>query len=283
MTAPQAMLLTKREEPWDDDRYIFEPKIDGHRLLLTLSDGAVRLHTRHGNDVTEKYPELHSPPVSAASVVLDGEVAYLNPETGQIEFETVMERFRLTRPERIREGVMRLPVHYYVFDILELNGRDVRGLPLTERKQLLDHVLTNSPSFSKVLQVDGRGVDLFRQIEAHKLEGVVGKLKSSRYIGERSQNWIKVINYEYAEVAIIGYRKDEFGWLVAHEGRPAGVVELAVPPDHRKAFYGIAQQLVIGEGKDVVYLDPRIKARVRFRNWYQSGMLRSPEFVSFIL
>ncbi|WP_246029139.1 ATP-dependent DNA ligase [Paenibacillus humicus] len=283
MKAPQAMLLSKREDPWDDDRYLFEPKIDGHRLLLTLSSGAVRLHTRHGNDVTDRYPELHSVSVSVDDIVLDGEVAYLNPVTGQIEFETIMERFRLTRPERIQESMARLPVHFYVFDILRFNGKDVRSRPLLERKQMLDQVLTNTPFFSKVMSVDGRGTDLFRHVEAMKLEGIVGKLKSSRYVGERSKDWIKVINYEYAEVAITGYRRDEFGWLVSHEGRPVGVVELAVPAAHRKAFYRIAQQLVTGERKGIVYLEPRIKARVRFRNWYKSGMLRSPEFVSFVI
>ncbi|KIL36234.1 ATP-dependent DNA ligase, partial [Cohnella kolymensis] len=92
------MLLEKVEKPFDDDNYIFEPKIDGHRLILSVQNGEVRLFTRHNNDVTRQYPELHAVPIDDHSdTVLDGEVACINPETGSIDFEMVMERFQMKK------------------------------------------------------------------------------------------------------------------------------------------------------------------------------------------
>ncbi|TCM89619.1 DNA ligase-1 [Paenibacillus sp. BK033] len=276
------MLLEKREQPFEDERFIFEPKIDGHRLILSYSDGSVRLYTRHNNEVTRQYPELHDVPIDADEAVLDGEVAYVNPQTGAVEFETVMERFMMTKPQRINDGRTRLPVHFFAFDILRYNGEDVRNQPLTERKALLDAILTNTAHFSRVLSVDGSGIALFNTIKERKLEGIVAKRKDSVYVGRRSDNWLKVINYEYADVHIAGYRKDNFGWLAHYNGRPAGIIELAVPAAHRKAFYGVAQSIVTGEDHEYVYVQPRIKARVRFRNWTKKGYLRTPEFVSFV-
>jgi ATP-dependent DNA ligase len=96
------MLLEKRENPFDDERYLFEPKIDGHRLILSMENGDVRLFTRHNYEVTMQYPELHNVSIEDNSdVVLDGEVACLNPESGSIEFEMIMERFMLKKPIRI--------------------------------------------------------------------------------------------------------------------------------------------------------------------------------------
>jgi DNA ligase-1 len=278
------MLLEKRETPFDDERYLYEPKIDGHRLILSMEAGKVRLFTRHNNDVTRQYPELHDVPiVDSSDVVLDGEVACINPDTGRIEFELVMERFMKKKPLSIQQAMIRQPVHYYVFDVLWYKGRDLRPLPLLERKKILQKVLSANQFISPVLSVLGTGIALFDAIKEKKLEGIVAKRKTSHYIGRRDVNWIKIINYTYEIVQIAGYRKNLFGWLVQHEGRPVGIIELAVPSTHKRAFYGITKQLVNGEDRDYVYLEPRINTRVRFRNWTRAGMLRSPEFVDFVV
>jgi DNA ligase-1 len=87
-------------------------------------------------------------------------------------------------------------------------------------------------------------------------------------------------------VFISGYRKEEFGWLAQieenGEKRAAGIIELGVSPKHKKAFYGIAKQLVTSEDKNFVYLDPLLKAEVKFRNWTRNNMLRTPSFVEFV-
>ncbi|QNK54538.1 RNA ligase family protein [Paenibacillus sp. PAMC21692] len=278
----EPMLLGKREEPFDDDRYVFQPKIDGHRLILSRAAGVTRLYTRHNNDVTRQYPELHNVPIAAGTdIVLDGEVARMD-DTGWIDFEAVMERFRLTKQARIDTAAIATPVHYYVFDILRHNGIDVRSWPLSDRLALLAEVLTSNPYYSNVLTVKGGGAALFETIKAHRLEGIVAKRKDSVYVGRRSDNWLKIINYEYADVYIAGWRKGDFGWLAHMNGRPVGVIEFAVPATHKKAFRNVARSLITGEDRNFVYVEPRIKARVRFRNYYKSGMLRTPEFVDFV-
>ncbi|WP_239613886.1 ATP-dependent DNA ligase [Cohnella mopanensis] len=278
------MLLEKRESPFDDDRYIFEPKIDGHRLILSMENGVARLFTRHNNDVTPQYPELHNVPIADNSdVVLDGEVACLNPETGTIEFELVMERFMKKKPLAITEASVRQPVVFFVFDILRYRGEDLRGRTLMERKSLLTEVLTENRHFSRVINVEGAGNSMFNAIREKKLEGIVAKKKTSKYVGRRDANWIKIINYTDAVVQITGYRKNQFGWLTQYRNKPTGILELAVPVAHKKALYGVAKALVTGEDRDYVYLEPKISARVRFRNWTRAGMLRTPEFVDFVM
>ncbi|KTD85787.1 hypothetical protein UQ64_20110 [Paenibacillus etheri] len=97
-----------------------------------------------------------------------------------------------------------------------------------------------------------------------------------------------VINWTYADVYITGFRKQEFGWLAAVPDpsgklRPAGIIELGASPIHKQAFRGVAQQLVKGEDKEFVHLEPRLRAKVRMRNWTKSGMLRSPVFTEFLV
>jgi DNA ligase-1 len=278
------MLLEEREQPFDDERYIFEPKIAGHRLILSMESGHVRLFTRYNNDVTSQYPELHNVPIEDNSdVVLDGEVACINPETESVDFELIKERFMLKKPMSIMEAAVRQPVHFFVFDILRYKGEDLRDRSLMERKMLLERVLSSNNFISPLMRIEGTGISLFEAIREKKLEGIVAKKKNSKYVSRRDPSWVKIINYTYAEVQIAGYRKNQFGWLLKHRERSVGVLELAVPSAHKKAFYGVSKGLVTGEDRNFVYVEPIIKAQVRFRNWTRTGMLRTPEFVDFVI
>ncbi|MFD1776994.1 ATP-dependent DNA ligase [Paenibacillus rhizophilus] len=281
------MLLDTAPGPFSDNNYIFEPKVDGHRLIYSQQSGEVRLYTRHNNDCTRQYPELQLP--FDGDIILDGEVACVDPETGISDFEAVMSRFQARRSDKIQRLTASLPAYYAIFDILQYKGMDLRGLPLLRRKEILSGLSLPSGSFGVVPYVEGSGEALFEQIVARNMEGVVGKRKNRLYeTGRRSAAWQKVINWSYAEVYITGYRKEEFGWLASIPGppgklRPAGIIELGATPTHKRAFYGVAGQLVTGEDKEFVHLEPRLRARVRMRNWTKSGMLRSPVFTEFIM
>lgn len=267
------MLLEQVDKPFSDGRYIFEPKIDGHRLILSRSNGVTRLYTRHNNDVTAKYPELVT---DGPDIILDGEIAVFNPETGIPDFELTMTRFQSKNSQ--------LPISYVVFDILKYEDADLRTMTLMERKVILDRAITNTPTLIKIASIDGRGEDLYDLIVQRNMEGIVAKRKEGRYHADkRTYDFVKIINYSYAEVSIAGWRKGDFGWLAHYNGRPAGVIELGVPPTHKQAFYGVAKQLITVEDRDFVYVQPQIKARVKFRNWTKSGKLRSPVFVDFIM
>ncbi|OZQ66048.1 ATP-dependent DNA ligase [Paenibacillus sp. VTT E-133280] len=282
------MLLQTAVGPFSHSDYIFEPKIDGHRLIYSQQSEKIRLYTRHNNECTRQYPELQLP--FADDVILDGEVACVDPETGVSDFESVMNRFQTKRVEKIVQLTGTLPAYYAIFDILMYKGKDLRGLPLMTRKEILAGLTLPSNSFGIVPHVEGAGEALFEQIETRGMEGVVGKRKNSVYeTGRRSHAWQKVINWTYADVYITGYRKQEFGWLAAvpsgNSGklRAAGIIELGASPIHKQAFRGVVPQLIKGEDKEFVHLEPRLRAKVRMRNWTKSGMLRSPVFTEFIV
>lgn len=280
------MLLESIEKPFSDDSYVFEP-IDGHRIILSKQDNETRLWTRHRNECTRQYPELHHLPIRAKSVVLDGEVCCTDPESGNIDFELIMERFQIKKKEKIKSFSKHRPVTFVVWDILSLDGRDLRELPLVKRRSILESVIQPNEHISIVPQIEDRGEDLWEAVVSKSMEGMVAKKKNSHYVSRRSHEWLKVVNFQYTNVFLVGYRKDEFGWLahVEENGklRGAGIIELGVTGAHRKAFYNIVSTFKSSEDKNFVYLEPKIQASVKFRNWTRGGMLRTPSFVNFIV
>lgn len=269
------MLLHKSDEPFDSSGYITELKLDGIRLIYSVdATGKVRLYSRHNNEITAKFPELHSldlPP----GTVLDGELI-VSDSDGKPDFEAMMSRFLSSKST--------VPVSFVAFDVLQHGGERVTGLPLLERKELLtDLVPTDSGFLSKVQFVEGHGAAYYNAVRAQGLEGIVLKRKDSRYqAGKRSDAWLKVINYQYADVYVIGYRKQpkDFGWLLAdNDGKYMGVMELGVPPYARAKIY---RDEVREEPADFAYLSKPVKCRVKFRNYTKAGLLRLPSFVEWV-
>lgn len=282
------MLLETAPHAFDNDDYIFEPKIDGHRLILSHTNGETRLFTRHNNDCTRQYPELLSAPFTE-DIVLDGEIACVNPATGAICFESVMERFSAKKADKVRRLSEHLPANYIVFDVLRYKGEDLCGLPLEQRKEILASIpFPPDVPIAKIPYFNGVGIPLFTNIAAQGMEGTVAKRKNSTYVSSRSAAWLKIINWTYVDVFITGYSKGDLGWLAsvpADNGRlkSVGIIELGVTPTHRKAFYSVKDALISAEDDAYVYLQPQLKARVKIRNWTRKGLLRSPAFVEFIV
>ncbi|WP_127581000.1 ATP-dependent DNA ligase [Paenibacillus koleovorans] len=281
------MLLETSQSAFSHPDYIFEPKIDGHRLILSRQGGDTRLYTRHHNDCTMKYPELFD--LAEDNIVLDGEVACVDRLTGAIDFESVMERFSARKAEKVLRPSATLPANYIVFDVLRYKGQDLRGWPLMRRKQLLSSIDFSNPRISVVPYIEREGKRLFAEMVDRQLEGMVAKRKESAYVtGQRSPAWQKVINWSYSEVVLTGWKKSEFGWLAAITDpagryRPAGVIELGVTPTQKQAFYSVIRPFVTGEDRDHVYVEPWIRAKVKMRNWTKRGLLRSPVFVEFVV
>ena len=106
-------------------------------------------------------------------MILDGELAVMDPDTGILDFELTMQRFQLKRS--------RLPISYVVFDILHYEGAELNGLPLLERKAVLDRAITDTPTMNKLAYIDGHVEDLWDAIVERKMEGIVAKRKDGRY------------------------------------------------------------------------------------------------------
>lgn len=189
----QPMLMTEREGPFTDDHYWFEPMVDGQRLQLHMFAGKVALLTRHGNDATAQYPELHNVPLSwPADVVLDGEATCLDPETGRADYARLQERFRMKGAPRIREARKTMPVVYFVFDILMYNGIDLRDLPLVSRRKLLETLLEDNHYYRKMKHWERDGHAVYEAAARLGLEGIAGKHKFSRYVEGRSDSWLRI-------------------------------------------------------------------------------------------
>lgn len=181
-----------------------------------------------------------------------------------------------------------MPVTFVIFDILMYKGRDLRGLPLMERKAILSTITLPGPAFGVMPYIEGSGEALFAQVETRGMEGMVGKRMDGQYVSRRSEAWKKVINWSYEEVYITGYRKDKFGWLTAVPDsagklRPAGIIEHGPGPMIKKKFYSESKKFVFGDDQNFVYLEPQFRAEVKIRNWTKAGLLRSPVFTKFIV
>ncbi|WP_408011261.1 ATP-dependent DNA ligase [Pseudalkalibacillus sp. A8] len=263
------MLLQTRKKAFNDSDFIYEMKLDGFRGIFSLINETPTLYTRHNNIVTDRFPELWNVPFKE-DIVLDGEVVCFNPLTKQIDFEGVMERFLTKNKQKITQRAIAQPANFVVFDILFYKGEELRKLPLIERKVILDEVIKDNQTFSKIRFIEGDGVSYFEAIKKANLEGMVAKYKNSVYQPIRSNQWLKIINWQYTDVFITGYKKDQTGWLASieedHRMKPVGVIEYGVSPDERKAFYQVSKSLITHEDQQRVYLDPAIRAKVKFRN-----------------
>jgi bifunctional non-homologous end joining protein LigD len=181
----QPIAPIRRTEPFDDPEWLFDLKYDGFRALCYLEQGRSRLISRNGN-LMSRFAGLSNRIAASLDVsdaILDGEVIAAD-ETGRPQFYDLL---RDTRPPA-----------YVAFDVLWLNGADLRPLPLTERRRHLPNILPKgSAIISEALSVTGRGHKLFELMCAHDLEGVVAKRLKDGY-GSRIR-WLKIKNPSYSQ------------------------------------------------------------------------------------
>ena len=191
------MLLLRTEKLPEGPDVQYEIKFDGYRALAMKSAGKVRLRSRNDNDFNARYPSIVKAlaPMPDETVV-DGEIVALDPE-GKPSFNTLQNY-----------GSAGAPLHFYIFDLLILKGRDVMGEPLVKRRELLEkHVLPKLAEpirYSPVL--DAKLDDLIRSVKAQALEGLVAKRRNSKYEpGQRSGAWQKMRVNQGQEFVIAGY------------------------------------------------------------------------------
>lgn len=271
------MLLQKADQPYNDEKYLTELKLDGFRCIYTKFNNKVKIYTRHNNEVTSMFPELLNLAIPD-NTALDGEII-VSDARGRPDFEAVMERFRSKKTSH--------QITYCVFDIIYFNGEKVTFWPLIERKVLLAKVIPEDSSLlTKVQWTEGNGVAYFNLVKENDLEGVVHKRADSNYqINKRSADWLKVINYQETDAIILGLRKKKFGLLLGIEDKgrikPAGVMEF-MNPAARKQFYSQYKDLIVEEDQKNIFIKPELKCKVKFRNYTKNGYLRIPSFIKYI-
>lgn len=201
------MLPTPIPAPFDSPDYAFEVKWDGVRCLCWLQDGAVRLYSRTGRDITAHFPELQdaAQALGLRAAVLDGEICVL--AGGVPRFHLVQKRILLSSPAAVRRAAARHPAAYMVFDLLEGETGPIVDRPWRERRAALEERWRgNTPHTALSPVVPGRGQDLYAASIAQGLEGIVAKRADSPYVpGRRTRHWLKVQRRQELDGVIGGY------------------------------------------------------------------------------
>ena len=299
------MLATLAAKAFDDPDWLFEIKWDGYRAVAFIENGRVRLVSRNQNDLTAQFPELGSLPqfLKAESAILDGEIVALDEE-GRPSFSLMQQRTGFQPGKRRlarREGV---PVIYHAFDLLYLDGFDLRRVALEQRKQVLQDRIKVGGVIQFSDHYAEKGVALFEAAKQRGLEGIVAKKRSSTYQEKRSSDWLKIKITQRQECVIGGYTDPEgsreyFGALVLglydEQRRLIHVGQVGTGFDQKtlremfaqlqglktkqNPFYG-----EIGGLRKVHFVRPELVAEIKFAEWTHEsedgGMkLRAPVFM----
>lgn len=201
------MLASKGTTVPTGPEWVHEVKWDGVRILADVADGRVRMFTRNGNDATVAWPDL-TDGAADRDLLVDGEVIGLN-DHGLPDFRVIQERMHVRSASTARRLVDRVPATYMVFDLLRLDGRDLTGLPWTERRELLEGLDLSAAGW-QVPQVYDDGAMLFEATREQGLEGVVSKRRSSRYTFDaRSPHWQKLAHRHRFSFVVGGWRPQE--------------------------------------------------------------------------
>jgi DNA ligase D-like protein (predicted ligase)/DNA ligase D-like protein (predicted polymerase)/DNA ligase D-like protein (predicted 3'-phosphoesterase) len=201
------MLAELWGEPFDDPRWRFEPKLDGIRTLAYVTTDATRLVSRTGRDQSAQYPELDNlaENVNALQAVIDAEIVALDPD-GRPSFELLQQRMNLASPRDIERARRKLPVVLYAFDLLWLDGRDLTGEALEDRRIRLESILTTDETLRLTTFGEGEGTTFFEAARQYGFEGIVGKKLGSIYQpGRRSRDWRKVKVLKRQSCVVLGW------------------------------------------------------------------------------
>jgi bifunctional non-homologous end joining protein LigD len=292
------MLAHLTPTPPRDDGWIFEPKLDGYRLLAYIRPGSVQLLTRNGMEVSGNYPLLTKDisKQAANQMVLDGEVIALD-ENGRPCFQCLQQYLRSSRTASWGAT----PVIYYVFDLLYLDGYELFDVPLSQRKELLSHVVSESSTMRRVAYFEKDGPGVFNASVARGFEGIMAKRRDSLYRpGQRSPDWLKVKAVVSDDFVIGGYTRGEgnrassFGaLLLGYYGAGgkliyAGHVGTGFDDDTLSELKGKLQSIEIKKcpfemepplNAPTIWVRPELVAEVRFAEWTRDGRLRTPVFL----
>ena len=277
-----------------------EVKWDGIRAMGTWSNGRMRLHARRGTDITARYPELTSdgaPFLPVADAVVDGEIVAFDHD-GRPSFSRLQNRMHLTRAREVEREVVRTPIVYMLFDLLRLDGHDLTGLPLHQRRILLDDLIADLDAPVQVPPVFDDVDDALAASDAFGLEGVVVKDRDSRYrVGTRSPSWLKLKHTRMQEAVIVGIRPGKGDrertlgslLLAVHDSpgsplRYVGRVGTGFTERILRDLLGLLEPLrtktapldgvPAPDASDALWVRPELVGEVEFANWTPDGILR---------
>jgi DNA ligase D-like protein (predicted ligase) len=289
--APMKAVLS--DEPFSDPNWVFERKLDGERCGAVRRAGRVHLLSRTGRRLDRSYPELvDALEVDGPDLLVDGEIVAF--KRGHTSFERLQQRMGISDPERARRSPV--AVYYYLFDLLELDGRDIRPLPLLERKALLRDAVDFRGHLRYTTYRREAGEAAFRSACERGWEGVIAKRADSPYVATRSRDWLK-LKCAYGQELVIG------GWTAPKGSRQHLGALLVGYYEHERLRYAgkvgtgfnrgtlaeLARRLsrlardsppfeLGGPPRGAHWVEPELVAEIGFAEWTRDGKLRQPRY-----
>jgi bifunctional non-homologous end joining protein LigD len=295
------MLAETAERAFSRADWLFEPKLDGYRVLAARAPGGPQLLTRNGNDCATSFPEILRAVAALPfeRLVLDGEVVALD-DVGRPSFQRLQGRARLHRPIDIRHATVNTPVTYYAFDLLGFEDFDLRSLPLTARKAALRRVLPPLGPLRYLEHVEEEGEALYQEAERLGLEGIVAKKAGSPYRAGRSPQWLKLRSRKTGDFVVVGFTApkgsrggfgalhvaDYVGGALVYAGRAGSgfsdkqLAEVRRTLDQRRRADPACSGPLPAE-KGTTWVEPVLVCEVEYSEWTEEGLLRQPVFLRF--
>jgi bifunctional non-homologous end joining protein LigD len=290
--APMKAVLV--HAPFSDPGWIFERKLDGIRCGVVRRGGQVRLLSRGGEVLNDAYPELvEALERPGPDLVADGEIVAF--ERGAMSFARLQRRMQIRDPERARRSGV--AVYLYLFDLLELDGCDLRSRPLLDRKRALRRAIAFGGRIRFTPHRVGDGLAAYRHACSHGWEGVVAKRADSPYTPGRSRDWLKIKCNRRQELVVggwtagrgarqrlgallVGYWDGDVlryagkvgtGFDAAEVERLADELERRERPNPPFAGDGLPRR--------ARWAEPELVAEIEFTEWTRDGKLRHPRYL----
>jgi bifunctional non-homologous end joining protein LigD len=291
----EPMKAKLHDRPFSDPDWVFERKLDGIRAIVRREGAQVSLTSRTGKDMTGAYPELVEALAAepAERFVADGEIVAF--DGSRTSFEKLQGRMGIHDPRLAR--MSGIPVFLYLFDLLEIDGRDLTSLPLRTRKGALREVLGFEGPIRYTPHRNERGEEFFEEACAKGWEGLIAKRAEGRYVHSRSGDWLK-LKCSFAQELVIGGftppqgSRTRFGALLVgyYEGgelRYAGKVGTGFSQLVLDELGDKLQALETPDSpfsrddlpRDARWVEPRLVGQFGFQEWTRDGKLRHPRFL----
>jgi len=293
----QPMMATLASQPPSGGDWLFEIKWDGVRALCFVENGELRILSRTGNRCEKQYPELSVLPryVNAKNAVLDGEIAVLD-ESGRSGFNLIQPRIGVTDPNTISHLSRSAPATLLLFDLPYLDGYDLRGTPLADRRRALEAIVKPGGQIriSQTFAADGEAI--LEAARRNGLEGIIAKRAASFYEARRSRDWLKVKANSQQEFVICGFTHGErdyfsslvLGWYKGGKLIHAGQVGTGFNQKSLKDIYARLEPLITPKNpfgsrvkmlRDATWVKPDLVCEVKYLEITPDGQLRAPVFL----
>lgn len=291
-------MLAEPAQPFDDPDWLFEIKWDGIRALTFCEGATQRIVGRRGRSLSGSFPELRylRAHLAARSFVIDGELVVLD-EDGKPVFSRILSRLKSPGSRSLVRAARSERAVYYIFDLLYLDGHDLRGVAFEARRELLASLLRSNPWVRLSEAVAGVGRALFALSSERGLEGLMAKRKTSIYVAGRSPHWLKLKARHTADVVVVGYTpstaKAPFGALhiaryVDSDLVSVGKVGSGFTATDQTEIFSLLQPLpeqktsVKGLEKQrgpATWVEPSVVLEIEYAEVTKDGVFRHPSFL----